>query len=335
MAAPVSADTRLRVAIFHTELSRDGPGLLLRDILSGEDAQVAAVSKVVRHVNPDVLVLGDIDFDYHTAALTALSDQIGDFAYQFMRMPNRGRQSGYDLDGDGRIGRAGDAWGYGEYTGQGGLAVLSKYPFGTVEEFSALPWTDLEDALALPDTPATHLLSTTAHWEVPVLLGDDQRVTLLTWHATAPVFDGPKDRNGRRNHDEAVFWVQRLANSLPQHPIIAGFSNLDPVDGDGRPDALNALLQHPALNDVRPESKGAAEAGLSDNSHRGPAKLDTVDWPDDGPGNLRVDYILPSSTLQVIDAGVFWPLPNELLGQEVVQASRHRLVWVDVLVPEG
>jgi hypothetical protein len=308
---------------------------LLRDILSGKDKQVAAVVAVTRHVDPDVLVLGDIDFDHTAATLSALAKRLGGYPYQFTRAPNRGFQSGHDLDGDGRLGRAGDAWGYGEYSGQGGLAILSKYPFGDAVDYSALPWIALADTLALPDTPSERPFSTTAHWEVPVLLPNDQRVTLLTWHATAPVFDGPEDRNGRRNHDEAAFWLQRLNAVPPQHPIIAGFANLDPFDGDGRPAALNALLAHPAIQDVRPESKGAALAGAPDTSHTGPAKLDTVDWPDEGPGNLRVDYILPSADVQVVDAGVFWPAPDQFLGRDVIRASRHRMVWVDLRLPDN
>ncbi len=308
---------------------------MLRDILSDEDEQVAAVIKVVRRIDPDVLVLGDIDYDHGALALSALSARFGGYPNQFMRAPNRGVQSGFDLDGDGRFGRASDAWGYGEYRGQGGLAILSKYPFGEVIDYSAMPWVQLNDRLALPQTSDIHPLSTTAHWEVPVLLPDDQWITLLTWHATAPVFDGPDDRNGRRNHDEAAFWLHRLKNAPPPNPIIAGFANLDPMDGDGRPEALSALLAHPALQDVQPESEGAILAGAFDKSHRGPAKLDTADWPEDGPGNLRVDYVLPSADLQVLDAGVFWPTPDQLFGSDVVRASRHRLVWVDLRLSDG
>lgn len=335
LAAPAAADDKLRVAIFHTELSRDGPGLLLRDILSDKDEQVAAIAAIVQHVGPDVLVLGDIDYDHDALALTALATRLGDYPFQFARAPNRGVQSGYDLDGDGRLGGAGDAWGYGEFAGQGGLAILSRYPFGEATDHSAMPWAQSGSALVLEDAPDMQPLSTTAHWEVPVLLPNNQQVTLMTWHATAPVFDGPEDRNGRRNHDEAAFWVHRLESDPPINPIVAGFANLDPIDGDGRSDALSVLLVHPDLQDVGPTSTGAELAGADDTTHRGPAKLDTVDWPTNRPGNLRVDYILPSINLQVLDAGVFWPAPDQLFGGQVVRASRHRLVWVDLRLTDG
>lgn len=302
--------------------------------MSGKDAQVAAVVRVVRHVNPDVLVLADIDYDHNSAALSALADGIGGYQYRFARLPNRGQQSGYDLDGDARKGRADDAWGYGEYTGQGGLAVLSKFPLGHVVNFSNVRWSAQPNSLALPDTHPEQPLSTTAHWEVPVMLSDGQRLTLLTWHATAPVFDGPEDRNGRRNHDEAAFWLDRLRDEPPDNVVIAGFANMDVFDSEGLPDALEALLVHPLVRDVRPESDGARVAGQSNKTHRGPPELDTVDWPEDGPGNLRVDYILPSREFTILDAGVFWPAPDQPLARDAELASRHRIVWVDVRLPQ-
>ena len=328
----------MRVAIFHTELSRDGPGLMLRDILSGKDSQVEAVVKVVRHIAPDVLVLADIDYDLENIALGALADKISGFPHRYASLSNKGRQSGYDLNDDGRFGRPEDAWGYGEFLGQGGMAVLSKLPLGEVTDFSSILWTSLPGAIPPKGTNPDYPLSTRVHWVVPVLLPDGDRLEILTWHATAPVFDGPEDRNGRRNHDEAAFWLDYLKGKKAGAFIVAGFANLDPIDGEGRPDALNSLLSHPLLTDVSPQSEGAALAAEKDggkNAHqRGLAKLDTADWPEEnGPGNLRVDYILPSTTLEVLDAGVFWPTPEQLLGSDVVSASRHRLVWVDVRLP--
>ena len=66
--------------------------------------------------------------------------------------------------------------------------------------------------------------------------------------------------------------------------------------------------------------------------------LDTADFSDDpAPGNLRVDYALPSKNLPLLDAGVFWPAPgrpgSELTGEYPFPTSDHRLVWVDVKVP--
>jgi hypothetical protein len=53
-----------------------------------------------------------------------------------------------------------------------------------------------------------------------------------------------------------------------------------------------------------------------------------------GPGNLRVDYVLPSKNLRMLDAAVFWPLSTDplfrLVGVFPFPTSDHRLVWVDL-----
>ena len=53
---------------------------------------------------------------------------------------------------------------------------------------------------------------------------------------------------------------------------------------------------------------------------------------DEAPGNLRVDYVLPSAGLEITGAGVFWPVEGEP-GAALIGASDHRLVWVDVTLP--
>ena len=70
-----------------------------------------------------------------------------------------------------------------------------------------------------PDLAAVQRLATTGFWDVPVETPSGQ-LHLLAWHATPPVFDGPEDRNGRRNHDEAAFWRLLLEGALPMPPRI-------------------------------------------------------------------------------------------------------------------
>ena len=52
------------------------------------------------------------------------------------------------------------------------------------------------------------------------------------------------------------------------------------------------------------------------------------------PGNLRVDYVLPSKDLQVVSSAVYWPAPgqpgSELTGEYPFPTSDHRLVRVDI-----
>jgi hypothetical protein len=341
IAFPGFAGDSLRVAFFHTELSRDGPGLLLRDIVSDEDAQIEAVVEVVHAVRPDVLVLAGLDWDLESHALSALADRIGGYPHRFSARPNRGIDSRLDLNRNGRLGEPEDAIGFAEFAGQGALAVLSNLPIDLEDwsDFSGLAWRELTDASFDGADEAVLPLSTTAHWDLPLLLPGGGRLNLLVWHATPPVFDGAEDRNGRRNHDEALFWLRYLDGDFGQPPerfILLGTANLDPIDGDGRPAALKALLDDPRIRDVRPSSKGGTQAQARDGgvnlTHSGDPSLDTADWPDnaDQPGNLRVDYVLPASGLTVRNAGVFWPLQSDTLCETVQKASRHRLVWVDI-----
>ena len=49
-------------------------------------------------------------------------------------------------------------------------------------------------------------LSSKSHWDLPIDI-DGRTVHFLVSHPTPPVFDGPEDRNGTRNHDEIRFWA--------------------------------------------------------------------------------------------------------------------------------
>ena len=327
------AEGSVRLATWSPELTRAGPGLLLRDIRSGTDPQVAAAVQVIAAANPDVLVLTGFDWDWRgeaLAAFAALLAQAGaDYPYRHAGQPNAGLATGLDLDQDGRQGGPGDAQGFGLFTGQGGMAVLSRHPLGQVTDHSGTLWRDLPGNLmppAPPEVAAVQRLSSVAHWQVPVSLPAG-RLTLLAWSATPPVFDGPDDRNGRRNHDEAAFWLRHLP---PGRFALMGKANLDPEDGEGRPEALRALIA--AARDPAPRSEGGAAPQAGVNARQqGNAALDTADWPDeDGPGNLRVDLVLPSPDLAVTGSGVLWPRPGMPLADAAAAASRHRLVWVDV-----
>lgn len=317
----------LRLAYFDTELGRDGPGLLLRDIARGGDAQVAAVQAVIAAAGADILVLAGIDYDAEALALAALNAGLSaPYPHLFARRPNTGMPSGLDLDGNGRLGEARDAIGYGAFNGAGGLAILSRFPFEDgVRDFSDMLWRDLPDSLMRPEDAggAVQRLSSVGHWLVPVDLGG-KALWLGVFRATTPVFDGPQDRNGRRNHDEIAFWSQLIAGGfggLADAPfVLLGGANLDPARGEGRREAIADLLDNRALTDPFALHRGGQHA--------------TVDWPEvagrPGPGEMRVDYVLPSVGLQVRGSGVLWPEKGTELADIVVQASRHRLVWVDL-----
>lgn len=335
----VGAQDMLRIATWNAELSRKGPGVLLRDIASGEDREVLSAVSHILKTAPDVLVLTGIDTDFegHTARAfaTALAQSGNEYPYVFSRISNAGLSTGRDLDKDGRFGQASDAQSYGEFHGQGGLAVLSRLPidFEQITDFSAMLWRDLPQArLPVDFYDAGDLdllrLSSTNHWDVPILWGATQ-IHMLAFYATTPVFDGEEDRNGLRNADEIALWRHYLDGQLVAAApnasfVVVGDANLDPNDGDGRIEEMQALLADPRLQDPQPRSTHAKN--IANEAQTGDPTLDTADWDDPEPGNLRVDYVLPSADLKVIDAGVSWSLASNTDGA----LFRHGLVWVDI-----
>lgn len=340
LPASTSAET-LRIATWNVGLDRTGPGLLVQDLIKGEDPQIAALVRVLVALDADVILLTAVDYDRGGVALGLLADRLAaagaPYPHRFALRPNTGMQTGFDVDGNGRIGDPRDAQGFGLFSGQGGMAVLSRLPVdaGQARDFSGFLWRDLPGAL-VPDAMDRGLvevqrLATTGFWDVPVLTSDGP-LHLLAWHATPPVFDGPEDRNGRRNHDEAAFWRLFLEGALPMPPpaapfVLLGDGNLDPADGDGLREGIAGLLAHPAVQDPGPRGSHDRE----EPAQRGDPALDTVLYDD--LGGLRLDYVLPGAGLTVADAGVLWPPQTDPLAADLALASRHFPVWVDVVLP--
>lgn len=312
----------IRIATYAAPLHRDGPGLLLRDLLAGDDPQIAAILAVINAANPDVLVLTNFDFDHDGLALAAFAALVDPpYPYHFSRRPNTGMATGFDLDRDGRRGDPRDAQGYGDFAGQAGMAILSRFPIAkpAVRDLSALLWRDLPGAVLpvqadgaayfTPEERAHLRLSTTGHWIVPVQPGDGPGFAVLAWSATPPAFDGAERRNVLRNRDELRLWEHVLAGRIGDLAgpfVLAGNANLDPAGGDGLRGAMRQFLADPRLQDPLPG-------------------YPTADWTAQGIGRLRVSYVLPSRDWQVAAARIVWPAPAE--------TGAHHLVWVDLVPP--
>lgn len=337
LAGPAAGET-LRVATWNVGLDRAGPGLLVKDLAGGE-AQVEAVVRVLGALQADVVLLTAVDYDRGGVALDLLAQRLAaagvDYPHRLAVRPNTGMQTGFDIDGNGRKGDPRDAQGFGLFSGNGGMAVLSRLPIdgAGARDFSDFLWRDLPGGLSEdpPELAAVQRLATTGFWDVPVTTASGP-LHLLAWHATPPVFDGPEDRNGRRNHDEAEFWWLFLEGKLPMSPpdapfVLLGDGNLDPADGDGRREGIAGLLAHPALQDPRP----SGGHGRTEPDHRGDPAQDTAIYDD--LGGLRLDYVLPSSALTVVGAGVLWPAPDDVLWPDLQAASHHFPVWVDITLP--
>lgn len=371
----------VRVATFNASLNRFNAGDLVADLSTPGNAQAQAVAEVVQRANPDLLLVNEFDYDEGHVALDEFrtnylevsqngADPV-EYPYAFTAPSNTGVPSGYDLDNNGSVGGPNDAFGFGFFPGQYGMAVYSKYPIdeAAVRTFQTLLWADMPGAL-LPDDPATpepadwysaeeleHVrLSSKSHWDVPVRVGANT-VHFLVSHPTPPVFDGPEDRNGTRNHDEIRFWADYLGNPASSSWIvddqgrsgglrpgssfvIAGDMNSDPNDGDSIPGSAQQILDLPRVQaEPVPTSEGAVEAaavqGGANLDHVTPAAQDTADFSDSAPGNLRVDYVLPSKDLRILDSAVFWFPSTDPLAYLTTGAnpSDHRMVHVDVRVP--
>ena len=369
---PQRADT-VRIATFNiqeldaTKLSRlDAAG-------RGSDPQLTAAAAIIQRVRPDVLVLNEVDHGYGDGA--SLDGVVAEFLelylasggagiaypYHFVAPNNTGLLSGLDFNGDGATATEADlgtrtygddSFGYGEYPGQYSMAIVSRFPFAEgVRTFQRLLWRDLPGHHIPPghlgdDAIAAFRLSSKSHWDVPVSLGDT-RVHVFASHPTPPVFDGPEDRNGRRNFDEVKFWVEYLDDGSTLYDdagVTSGYGTTEPfmIAGDlnampqqresvydGLP-AIAQLLQHPR---VRETAGYTTSRGALEGRRPGPPahlELATAQFG----GGSRVDYVLPSVDLELVGGGVFWPAADEdPEGRRFAEAaSDHRMVWIDIVV---
>ena len=377
LAQSEARTSTIRIATFNCSLNRNADGELIRDLKGGNDEQARKVARILRTVRPSIVLLNEFDFDdQHEAVKSFTSDYLespADWAseppiaypYSFHAAVNTGVPSGHDLDHDGNTSGPADALGFGRFPGQYGMLVLSQFPIETdsIRTFQKLLWKSMPDAVvpaastpeAMPwydDNDLSILrLSSKSHWDIPVTI-HDQVVHLLASHPTPPAFDGPEDRNGRRNHDEIRLWAEYISAdsgswlvddagtvgplAADAAFVVLGDQNADPVDGNSFPQAIQQLLNHPRVNStVIASSSGAvsaaAEQGGMNLQHKGEAAHDTSDFSDSAVGNLRVDYVLPSRDLKPGAAAVYWPAPGEP-GADLVGCSDHRLVWIELSV---
>ncbi len=286
------------------------------------------------------------------------------YPYAYAGPVNTGVDSGLDLDLNGQTGDPSDAWGFGRFPGQYGMLLMSRFPIdaSSARTFREFRWRDMPGALQPvngngsawypEDTWMRLRLSSKNHWDLPIDI-DGATLHFLASHPTPAVFDGPEDRNGTRNHDEIRLWADYVQPGVGDYLVddagvrggladdarfvIAGDLNADPFDGDSTNSAIMQLLNHPNIDaSCLPQSYGGAEAALRQAGvnlqHAGDPGADTSDFNDERVGNLRIDYVLPSSGLKVAGCGVYWP-PTEAEGHDLVSASDHRLVWLDIVLP--
>ncbi|MEM0984471.1 MAG: endonuclease/exonuclease/phosphatase family protein [Planctomycetota bacterium] len=292
--------------------------------------------------------------------------------YRAVMLPvNTGVASGFDLDRNGitertvppqlSIGADGtpppqttsgrvygnDAWGFGTYPGQHGMALLVDARLQVLEDqirtFQLFPWKAMPGNLmpTVPDRSKVNpdpwyegeagdlfRLSSKSHWDVPIRMPNGEIVHFLCSHPTPPAFDGNEQRNVRRNHDEIRFWADYLENAAyiidddgnrgglgpDDQFVIMGDLNADPDEGSSIPDTMALLFESPRVLQY--------EAPTSPIDIRDLAPDATAQF------GLRVDYVLPSAGLHVLRAGVWRHGANE-----ADFPSDHFPVWADIAVP--
>lgn len=385
LGAQISAEeiNTLKVATFNVSmeatnykaLGMEPSDEVLQHVLStGEHSQVKNIAEIIQRVNPDILMLNEFDYiadkskgveafvkNYLNVSQRGLEPV--DYPYTYVATVNTGEPTKFDLDNNGKAeGFGGDAYGYGLYPGQYGMALLSKYPINvdSIRTFQKFRWHHMPhpQVPVIPDESgntdqgepwynveewAALRLSSKSHWDVPVKVGD-KVVHILAMHPTPPNFDGSEDRNGKRNNDEIRLMADYLSPdkgtyiyadngekvSLSENArfVLVGDFNAADIGDKHREGVIEQLTEHPLVNnDTIPTSAGGAAASGAEFSNRF-----TAYW------GARADYVLPSRYgFEVRDAGVFWPAKTSDLYRLVKDreaSSDHRLVWVSLSLTE-
>ena len=366
----------LRVATFNIEDLRTAE-------LKGEPSdRVRAAAQIIQRIRPNVILINEIAYDMPGGPGYEEGDPPGRNGARFaeilatpqgpglaplkmtafMEPVNTGRASGFDLDRSGEAvtsippldadeetkrAYGNDAWGYGTFPGQYGMALLVddrlEIERRFIRTFRLFPWMFMPNAL-MPtrtneegetepwypeDARELFRLSSKSHWDVPIRLPSGELLHVLCSHPTPPAFDGPEQRNKRRNHDEIRFWGdyiddadyiiddERRPGGLPAsaHFVIVGDLNADPDEGGDIRDPIGSFLFN--SSHTAPDPRPVADVSVED-----------LDADDTAVFGLRVDYVLPSDSIATLRSGVWRRAPSE--GEF---PSDHFPVWADLAIP--
>lgn len=344
------------------------PADTLLRALQNNHQQIKNIAEIIQHIQPDIILLNEFDnqANANTSSLAEINifikqylnvsqngQPIINFPYVYQGPVNTGVNSGLDYDGNGIEGELpADGYGYGHFPGHYGMVLLSKYPIDVerIRTFQNFKWSDMPGALK-PINPTTKKaffteevwsklrLSSKSHWDIPIII-NGSNIHILASHPTPPVFDGPENRNGKRNHDEIRFWGDYISSNKShyiyddngikgglannQSFIILGDLNASLFDGDAIVSGIASLLHHDKIQDPQPVSMAAKKHSPTNLQ----AQYHTALW------RMRADYVLASKQgLNIINSGVFWPLKTDKnfnLVKDRRASSDHRLVWAEL-----
>ena len=325
----------VRFQTFNASLNRTVAGELVADLSTPDDPQAAATAEIIQRTRPDVLLLNEFDYVAGGEAVDLFREnylEVGHngakpihYRYSFIAPSNTGIPSGHDLDNNGSIGGGNDAFGFGAFEGQFGMAVLSKYPIDRrhARTFQEFRWADMPGAM-LPDDPAT---AAPADWYSPpswptyaspasrtgtCRSGSGTRPS-TSWSRTRPrrSSTAPRTATAPQLRRDPVLVRLRVRRRLhvrrPRPPRRAAPRRL--VRDRRRPEQRPArrrlgARRHPAADREpdgsrtrcrpRPAGPRPHRQGGANLTHESDPRYDTADFADNAPGNLRADYVLPS-----------------------------------------
>ncbi len=314
----------VRFSTFNASLNRNALGQLVTELSTPNNQQARNVAETIQLNAADVQIINEFDYDPANPQLPVQLFQRNylsvsqngaepiSYPYTYIAPSNTGIASGFDLNNNGAIvttvGAAGygdDAFGFGNFPGQFGMVLYSKYPIVTAEirTFQNFLWKDMpnnrltnDTTVDNPNTPvnenlngfyspeeiAVLRLSSKSHWDVPINV-DGKIVHVLVSHPTPPVFDGTEDRNGKRNSDEIRFFSDYINGASYIYDdkgrrgglaggssfVILGDQNSDPLDGDSIQGAIQQLLTNPNVNSNPSSVFPASLGGIEQNADGG------------------------------------------------------------------
>ena len=118
--------------------------------------------------------------------------------------------------------------------------------------------------------------------------------------------------------DDVPSWLRELFGK-----VIDGAAEDTSLDASKAKHSIDTLLERPELIDTGPILVSAGARAADAGRERSTAVF---------RGGMRIDYLLPSRDLRVVDGGVYWPAAAEdAAGAALAEAaSDHRLVWLDL-----
>lgn len=224
------------------------------------------------------------------------------------------------------------------------------------------------DTWFAPDEWDQIRLSSKNHVDAPIIIPTNsgfKKVHVLISHPTPSGFDTVSDNNKYRNSDENRFWDLYLKGEHSiyddkgyfggfgaEHFVVMGDLNADNIIGSQITspfDGIVQLLKNEKINQSIAQIEGQF---IPKSSGGAVSKNPANNWNPTHPYpeirtsvfGSRADYVLPSSSLDVIDSGVYWKAEGEkgrllfndprvgVNGNSKEISSDHRLVWATVVV---